>query len=214
MGFRKIKSLIIIPIVLKDFHPKNHYSLENEVVLLRPLKLDDFEHLLPFSIHEPDLWKYSLLPANGEKNLRHYLEKALLDQNNLTALPFIVFDKRTEEYAGSTRFYDIQSIHSTTQMGFTWYGKKFQGTGLNQNCKYLMLDFAFNVMNVERVEFRADATNLRSIAAMKNIGCIEEGILRSNCASPHGRRDSIILSILKPEWDRQIKDSLQNRIRL
>jgi RimJ/RimL family protein N-acetyltransferase len=197
---------------LKDFHPNNHYSIENEVVLLRPLKLDDFEHLLPFAIHEPDLWKYSLIPANGEKNLKLYLKKAISDQNNLTTLPFIVFDKRTEEYAGSTRFYDIQTTHATTQLGYTWFGKKFHGTGLNQNCKYLMLDFAFNIMKVERIEFRADANNTKSITSMKNIGCKEEGILRSNCTSPSDRRDSIVLSILKSEWQQEIKTQLYRKI--
>ena len=57
------------------------------------------------------------------------------------------------------------------QLGYTWYGKEFQGTGLNKHCKYLLLEFAFEKMQVERVEFRADANNEKSIAAMKSIGC-------------------------------------------
>lgn len=195
-----------------SFHPKNNYVLENNIVKLRPLILEDIEFLLPFSNNEPELWKYSLVPADGLANLKIYLDKAIKDRELGFSLPFIVFDKRTNEYAGSTRFYDIQEHHHTTQLGFTWYGKKFQRTGLNQNCKSLMLNFAFDTMKVKRVEFRADANNANSIAAMKNLGCMEEGILRSNCDSVHGRRDSIVLSILQSEWENGVKDSLQNKL--
>ncbi len=88
-------------------------------------------------------------------------------------------------------------------------GQHFQGTGLNKHCKYLLLDFAFDKMQMERVEFRADNNNKRSIAAMKSIGCIEEGVLRSNTIKQDGnRRDSIVLSILKAEWENGVKDRL------
>ena len=152
-------------------------------------------------------------PANGLENLKKYISLALEERKKKTSYPFIVFDKRTNQYAGSTRFYDFQEHHQTTQLGYTWYGKDFQGTGLNKNCKFLMLQFAFEALDLERVEFRADAKNERSIAAMKSIGCKEEGILRSNCASPSGRRDSIVFSILKSEWFQEVKQNLSERIK-
>ena len=194
-----------------DFN--HNYILENENVLLRPLELSDIDNLLHFSINEPELWQYSLLPASNESELKHYIQVALEKRNLKTDYPFIVFDKRTNLYAGSTRFYDIQLTNKTLQLGFTWYGKDFQGTGLNKNCKYLLLEFAFEKMNMERVEFRADNSNKKSIAAMKSIGCREEGILRSNGIRPNGeRRDSIVLSILKDEWYNEIKENLLKRI--
>ncbi|RMA58539.1 GNAT family N-acetyltransferase [Ulvibacter antarcticus] len=187
------------------------YILENEMVILRPLIEDDLKHLSEFSLAEPELWNYSLVPANGLKNLKSYLNLALQKRKEHDSYPFIVFDKRTKEYAGSTRFYDYQLQHNSVQLGYTWYGKKFQGTGLNKNCKLLMLQFAFDELGVERVEFRADASNERSIAAMKSIGCKVEGILRQNCAALTGRRDSIVLSILKNEWQKDVKKNLLNR---
>lgn len=193
------------------FHFSKDYVLENDVVKLRPLLKEDLDCLADFSINEPELWKYSLVPANGLKNLKLYIEDALKSKENKTAYPFIVIDKKTNEYAGSTRFYDIQKHHNTLQLGFTWYGKKFQGTGLNKNCKFLLLEFAFDKLGVDRVEFRADNNNNRSIAAMKSIGCIEEGVLRSNCAAQTGRRDSIIMSILKDEWFDGIKKALKEK---
>jgi N-acetyltransferase len=191
------------------------YILENENVLLRPLRMSDLGHLMKFSIEEPELWKYSLLTAAGAENLQKYLKTAERGRSQQKEYPFIVFDKRRNEYAGSTRFYDILPEYQTVQLGYTWYGKDFQGTGLNKNCKYLLLEFAFEKWQVERVEFRADNNNERSIAAMKSIGCTVEGVLRSNMPKREGgRRDSIVLSILKPEWKNGIKQSLRSKIGL
>lgn len=188
------------------------YKLEDDRVLLKPLKRGDLVHLLPYALYEPELWRYSLLPANGEANMEAYIEFALKQHTLGNSYPFIVFDKQREAYAGSTRFYDIQPQHKTLQLGYTWYGKDFQGTGLNKHCKFLLLEFAFEAVGAERVEFRADAKNTRSIAAMKSIGCTEEGILRSNCTAPMGRRDSIVLSILKEEWYSTIRTMLENKL--
>lgn len=188
--------------------------LENERVLLRPVEETDFEHLLPFSLQEPDIWKYGLVTAAGEENLRKYISTAVNNRKEQKDYAFIVFDKKTNSYAGSTRFYDIQQSYLTTQLGYTWYGSAFQRTGLNRHCKLLLLTFAFETWGMERVEFRADANNERSIEAMKAIGCTEEGILRNHMPTASGgRRDSIILSILKNEWKGHVKEKLLNSIR-
>lgn len=199
---------------LEKFDFTQNYVLENEKALLRPLEISDLAHLLPFSLNEPDLWKFSLIQANGgEEPLRSYMEIALNARKAEKEYAFIVFDKTQNRYAGSTRFYDIQLNQNTLQLGYTWYGKDFQGTKLNKNCKFLLLSSAFEKMGMERVEFRADANNQRSIAAMKSIGCVEEGILRSNTIKADGtRRDSIVLSILKSEWENGVKERLEARI--
>ena len=197
---------------MKDIDFNKEYILENDLVRLRPLNEGDIKNLSEFSINEPNLWKYSLTPADGLENLKKYVHLALEGRRNKTSYPFIVFDKRTNRYAGCTRFYDFQKQHQTTQLGYTWYGKDFHGNGLNKNCKFLLLQFAFEKLELERVEFRADANNKRSIAAMKSIGCKEEGILRLNCNSTSGRRNSIVLSILKTEWFQEIKQQLSKKL--
>jgi N-acetyltransferase len=197
----------------EKFDCNNNYILEDDRVLLRPLQPEDSIHLLPFALHEPDLWKYSLVTAAGEEGLRNYLEITFKARNEGKEYPFIVFDKRKNEYAGSTRFYDIQIELQTLQLGYTWYGKKFQGTGLNRHCKYLLLSFAFERIGMERFELRADNNNERSIAAMKSIGCKVDGILRSNMPNREGgRRDSIVLSILKDEWFGEVKESIAKKL--
>ena len=128
---------------MMDFDFTTDLILENERVQLRPLKETDVEFLSRFSMTEPELWNYSLLPGNGLENLIKYIEISLNGRKAKTSYPLIVFDKSTGSYAGSTRFYDFQSHHKTSQLGYTWYGKDFQGTGLNKNCKFLMLKYAF-----------------------------------------------------------------------
>lgn len=197
-----------------EFDFNQNLVLEDEAVMLRPLQESDIDQLLPFSIDEPDLWKYSLVPANGRENLENYIKLALAARNNKTEFPFIVYDKTTKHYAGSTRFYDINFAFKTVQLGYTWYGKDFQGTGLNKHCKLLLLSLAFETWDMERVEFRADNNNERSKAAMLSIGCKIDGVLRSNMPTYQSdlRRDSIVLSILREEWFSTVKQSLQAKL--
>ena len=195
-----------------NFNFEKNYVLKNDKVLLRPLELNDEKHLFPFSIQEPELWKYSMVSAAGD-GLNNYMQNSVEARREKRDYPFIVYDLVNNEYAGSTRFYDIQLQHRTLLLGYTWYGKKFQGTGLNKNCKFLLLKFAFEEMEFERVELRADIHNERSIAAMKSIGCVQEGILRNHLyLSPTTRRSSIVFSILKEEWFHSVKQLLSNRI--
>lgn len=196
-----------------NFSFDEEYILQNEMVLIRPLVTDDIQHFLPFALSESSLWTYSLQSAAGEEAMNNYIQNAINGRINQKEYPFIVFDKKTGLCAGSTRFYDIQPVADTVQLGFTWYGKDFQGTGLNKHCKYLLLEFAFEKMEVHRVEFRADLRNKRSIAAMKSIGCMEEGILRSNGYCADGsRRDSIVLSIIKEDWFDHTKTNLLKKL--
>lgn len=189
------------------------YVLEDETVRLQPLSITNIPDLLSFSIDQPEIWRYSSIPAIGEENFRNYIQLALQNRENRTEYPFVVFDKRTNKFAGSTRFYDIQLKNKTIQLGYTWIGKQFHGTGLNKHCKFLILEFAFEKMNLDRVEFRADNTNERSIAAMKSIGCQVDGVLRSNMLKLDGtRRDSIVLSILKEEWFEDVKEKLRKKL--
>lgn len=188
--------------------------LSNERVELRALQESDITHLRNFSQNEPDIWKFGLVTAAGEENLKNYVNTAVQNLRERKEYPFIVFDKKTKNYAGSTRFYDIQPSFSSAQLGFTWYGKEYQRTGLNRHCKLLLLTFAFETWGLDRLEFRAHTANQASIEAMKAIGCQVEGVLRSHMPTVDGsRRDSIVLSILKDEWFGGVKQALISKIR-
>lgn len=194
------------------FDFKTEYILENDVVRLQPLQASDFENLIEFSINESDIWKFNSNGPDSPENLKTYISKALSQREKGLEYPFIVFDKTKNKVAGSTRFYNMDLEGKTLEIGYTWYGKEFQGTKLNKNCKYLLLEFAFEKMLIERVGFRANNVNYRSINAMKSIGCVEEGVLRSFRNDALGNRiDAIVLSILKNEWFDSVKQNLKKR---
>ena len=196
---------------LFDF--KKDYILEDDRVLLRPILLNDLDSLATYVLNEPEIWQFSLVAIQAPEDLQGYIESAIQSRRDQTAYPFIVFDKLTKTFVGSTRFYDMQLNFQTTQLGYTWYGKKVWGTGLNMHCKYLLLQFAFETLQLERVEFRADNNNKRSIAAMQKIGCTVEGVLRSHLPKPDGtRRDSIVLGITKQDWESKVKALIQSKL--
>ena len=196
------------------FDTSTDFILENERVLLRPLVQDDAVYLSAYVKEEPALWKYALTPITTDQEFAQYMATAVEARQLKLAYPFIVFDKLQNKYVGSTRFYDIQLNNSSTQFGYTWYSESTWGTGLNEHCKFLLLQFAFETIGFERIEFRADNRNKRSIAAMQKIGCTVEGILRNHLPTSDGtRRDSIVLSMLKNEWPK-IKAGFLARIKM
>jgi RimJ/RimL family protein N-acetyltransferase len=201
-------------LVKDNFDFNQDYVLEDERVLLRPITSLDDNELAVYVRTEPEIWKYSLVAINEVADLKGYIDSAIQSRIEKTTYAFVVYDKALKCYVGSTRFYDIQLAFETTQLGYTWYGKKVWGTGLNQHCKFLLLQFAFDQMNFKRVEFRADNDNKRSIAAMQKIGCKVEGVLRSHLPKPDGsRRDSIVLSITKDDWDTKVKSLIQSQLK-
>jgi RimJ/RimL family protein N-acetyltransferase len=197
------------------FDFKENYRLENEKVRLQPLETSDFDLLLSFSENEPEIWEFNSGGANGKENLEKYIANAISQRENEKEYAFIIFDKITGKYVGSTRFYSIFLENKTIEIGYTWYGKQFQGTGINKNCKYLLLEFAFEKLNIERVAFAANSINNRSINAMKSIGCTVEGVLRNSSTDANGKRiDVTRLSILKNEWNDGIKSKLENKLKI
>lgn len=184
-----------------NFPFEKEIIFENSVALLRPLKLADIQNLLKIANEEKELLQYFPVPIYSEKLLTEYVEKSINERKNKTRYSFSVFDKKKKAYAGSTSFINISNVDSRVEIGSTWIGKDFQRTGLNRNCKYLLLNFAFEELNAERVELKTDERNTASRNAIQKIGAKFEGILRSHTLMYDGyRRNTVYYSILKDEW--------------
>ena len=175
--------------------------LENDHVLLRNLRRSDIEELSKITFDE-EIWKYYPAIVTNEKEFEAWFNAMEKDYVAKTRIPFFVFDKRKNRAAGSTSYMNIAVNDKRLEIGTTWYGKDFRGTGLNKHCKFLLLDYAFNTLGCFRVEFKADNLNERSKSAMRKIGATEEGVFRSHMQMPYGRRrDTVYFSIIKSEWD-------------
>ena len=172
--------------------------LENSYVLLRPLQISNIVNLLDVATSDKNLLQFSPLPIYSGELLTRYIEKAVSDRQNKIRYPFSIFDKTRNAFAGSTSFLNISNADSRLEIGATWIGKEFQKTGLNRNCKYLMLSYAFDTLYAERIE---DERNITSRTAIEKIGGQYEGLLRSHTLMYDGfRRNTVCYSILKNEW--------------
>ncbi|MEM9846739.1 MAG: GNAT family protein [Bacteroidota bacterium] len=195
--------------MMRDFNFQSIYQLENERVQLLPMQMKHLEHLVELS-EDPAIWTYFLEKGNGRKNLTAYFKNALQNRALGKEYPFVVFDKLQQKYTGTTRFYEFSKELQTIKLGHTWYGKDFRGTGLNKHCKFLLFQFAFEQLGVERIGFGAYKDNVVSVAALKSVGCQAEGVLRNifPALDGSGRADGIVMSILKDEWFSSVKQQL------
>lgn len=186
--------------------------LENDRARLCLLELSHLESLYPASTADGYLTRYSTFSVNTAENLKAFIGSSLVDRRNQLRYAFAIYDKQFQEFAGSTSFGNISANDKRLEIGWTWLGPKFQKTGLNQNCKYLMLQYAFEVLQYERVEFRTDARNDKSRSAIEKLGGTMEGVLRSHTLMPDGfRRSTVFYSILKDEW-MEIREKLEVRL--
>lgn len=192
---------------------KENIVLENGRVRIEPLELRHIEFLKPIALKHSDLLKFSPPKFGTEEFLKAYVEKntALREQN--LKYPFAIFDKEQNVYAGSSSFMNISVGDLRLEIGSTWLGKEFQRTGLNRNCKFLMMQYVFEDLKFERLEFKTDKRNLQSQKAIEQIGGVYEGALRSHTVMSDGfRRDTVYYSILKNEWPRLKRDVFENCI--
>jgi N-acetyltransferase len=184
-----------------DFDFTKNIVLENDRVLLRPLTLTDFDNLKSPAASAENLLYYSPMTVETPEKLLVYIETALALRLKQDRYAFVIFDKKTNEYAGSTSFYAVSNKDERVAIGSTWIGKSFQRTGLNRAMKFLMMQYAFETLDFERVELHTDERNQQSRQAIKGIGGIEEGILRHFTVMSDGfRRNTVCFGILKEEW--------------
>ncbi|NET34411.1 MAG: GNAT family N-acetyltransferase [Cyanothece sp. SIO1E1] len=190
------------------------YILENDTTRLSPLGLDHITDLQSIS-EESSIWTYFLENGQGIENLTPYIHTAVENRKQGREYPFVVYDKRSNTYAGLTRLYEWNEDLRTVKLGHTWYGKDFQGTGLNKHCKYLLFEFAFEQLEAFRIGFGVHGENVRSLRALASVGCKKEGVLRDFLWKVDGqdRTDLILLSILKKEWQETIKEELALKIK-
>lgn len=188
----------------------NPIILNGHHVTLEPCN-ESHRNELRAAAQDERIWIY-----NGTKGLGlrfdPWFDKALKNLETRQQIPFIVRRIRDGEVIGSTRYYDISPEHYRLTIGYTWYMLDAWGSVVNPECKYLLLSHAFEVLQMNRVEFVTDVRNLRSRAAIKKLGAIEEGILRRHMILEDGFiRDTVVYSIINPDWA-EVKAQLLNRI--
>lgn len=166
--------------------------LENELLILRPLKQEDFEKLYEVA-SDPLIWEQH--PAK-DRSQRSGFELFFNDALK-SGSAFIIIDKGTEKPIGSTRFNKIKESQNAIEIGWTFLAKECWGGHYNKSMKSLMIEYAINY--VENILFYIHEDNIRSQKAIEKIGgkrivSIEGKILETRPTA------SVIYCIAKDHW--------------
>ena len=183
-----------------DFDPQP-VTLTGNLVRLEPLELAHAADLYAVGA-EDSIWRYAARPALGSVVDAEGWIKACLEESAAgTRVTFAVIHLETGKAVGSTAYIDIVREHRTLEIGMTWYGTAWQRTGVNTECKYLLLRHAFEELSARRVSLKSDSRNERSRRAILRLGAVEEGTLRNHRIARDGvDRHTVYYSVIESEW--------------
>jgi len=185
---------------------KSDIILENEKVLLIPFENERNIELKEI-IFDDEIWKFMGMYVRNDVDFENYIKNTLQQKADGICYPFLIIDKATNKVAGSTRYGYLNHASKKCEIGWTWYGKDFQGTGLNKACKYELLNFGFENIQFKRIQFSADLENKKSQRAIEKLGAVKEGIFRNNYVDSEGKsKDDVYYSVILEEW----KNTKQN----
>lgn len=178
-------------------HQPEPVVLEGDRFSLEPLSLDHAGGLYNRGQTAAD-WDFLPRPCFVDlADCKQWIEHSLLNPEHCC---FALIEKHSGRAIGSSRYMNIRSQHNGLEIGYTWLGSDWQETAANPEMKLLLLDQAF-ALGAMRVEFKTDARNARSQAALRRLGAVREGVRRQHMlAQGDVRRDSVYFSILDHEW--------------
>ncbi len=174
-------------------------TLEGRHAVLEPLAASHAEALRVVSeqggLHR--LW-YTNVPA--PERVDAYVDAALKAQAEGKVLAFAVRDA-SGEVVGTTRLYGLEPEVPRLSIGYTWYAPRVQRTGVNSECKLMLLRHAFETLGCASVCFETSWFNQQSRQAIARLGAKQDGVLRNHKRHADGTlRDTVVFSILDTEW--------------
>ena len=186
--------------------------LEGHGIRLEPLTLEHHDALVR-ATGDGRLWElwFTAVPEPGDT--RAYIAAALAGQEAGHMLPWAVRELKTNAIVGSTRYHDIIAAADRVEIGWTWYGARWQRSHVNTTCKLLLFTYAFESLHCKVVGLRTDNFNFRSQRAIEALGAKKDGMIRHHWPRRDGSiRDTVMYSILVAEWP-DVKRHLQFRLK-
>ncbi|PGT19428.1 GNAT family N-acetyltransferase [Bacillus cereus] len=173
----------------------------HERAKLRLIDNNDVETLFSIIEGNRDIWAYLISKMDSVQDMQQYVQKAIKGYGRGTQIPFVVVDQRTNTIVGSTRLYNISVEDKTVELGQTWYHPSVQRTSINTECKYMLLQYAFEKLHMLRVQIKTDVRNEKAQRAIERLGAVKEGVLRNERRLPSGYvRDAVVYSIIASGW--------------
>lgn len=187
-------------------------TLERDGIRLEPLALTHRDGLAAAAA-DGELWNLHFTSVPTVDGVSAYITEALKGQEAGLMLPWAVRDVASGAIIGSTRYHDIVTAVNRVEIGWTWYGKRWQRTRVNTTCKLMLFSHAFDSLGCGVVGLRTDILNLCSQAAIEALGAHKDGVLRHYMARRDGSaRDTVMYSVLATEWV-GVRDRLERRLR-
>jgi RimJ/RimL family protein N-acetyltransferase len=189
----------------------NDLQLKGQLVELIPL-VKQHTNAISLAVQDGELWKLWYTGVPSPETVNTYVQNALESKKTQGWLAFVVKDLKTQKIIGSTRYCNVDNNHKRLEIGYTWYSKSTQRTGVNTETKYLLLKHAFEQLNAIAVEFRTHWFNHQSRSAITRLGAKQDGVLRNHQKMADGSfRDTVVYSIIESEW-LSVKKHLQYKM--
>ncbi len=181
--------------------------LSGDQVDLKPMRTSHLNGLYAVG-KESTIWQWmSRDKFSSKQDVENWIQEAISKYNEI---PFTIFHKTDQKIIGNTRFINIDPNNKSLEIGYSWLHPDYWHSGVNVECKYLLLDYIFETLKYNRAQLKTDIRNIRSQKAIEKLGATKEGVLRSNRIIKNGyRRDCVYYSILLEEWP-AIKSHLIN----
>lgn len=181
-------------------YPPSPLRLEGQYVTLEPLTLEHEEALIA-AASDGELWNLWFTSIPSPATTKAFIQTALEEQALGKCVPFAVVRNSDKKIVGSTRYLNIETLVHRLEIGNTWYSKSVQRTAINTECKFLLLQYAFEPLACIAVEFRTNWFNEKSRNAILRLGAKQDGVLRNHRTLADGTyRDSVVFSIINSEW--------------
>ncbi|MDN4525969.1 GNAT family N-acetyltransferase [Fictibacillus fluitans] len=179
---------------------KTDLFLEGDSISLIPLEIKHKEPLFD-ALKSPEVWKYSMRKVTTVKDMEKILVIAVNNKKEGKHVPFIVKENLKGQIIGTTQICSIDKANRSVEIGWTWLSPKVWRTRVNTECKLLLLNYCFEELKVNRVQFSVSGENLRSQKAVERIGATKEGTFRKHRIKADGTiQDNIFYSIIDDEW--------------
>jgi len=193
---------------MQFLHP---ITLKGQYATLEPLSPDHHDALIA-AVSDGKLWKLWYTSVPKPENMAAEIERRLALQAQGSMLPFVMRRHDTGALCGMTTYMNADAVNRRLEIGSTWTAASAQRTGINTECKLMMLTHAFEALHCIAVEFRTHWINQQSRTAIARLGAKQDGILRNHQRSPDGSlRDTVVFSIIESEWP-TIKHHLQYKL--
>ena len=178
---------------------ENQLSLSKDNVKLTILN-NEHEHSLTKLASERRIWEYAPEQYDQPKIFQEkWFKKAVRQMRKKERICFVIF--LNDKIVGSSSYYEIDLENKKINIGYTWFHPSVWGTKINPISKLIMLEYAFEALELNRVGFSVDSLNNRSCHALKKLGMKHEGILRNHLVLPNKRiRHSAMFSVIHNEW--------------